>query len=375
MGASASERFINCSGSTALLQTLRVQTTEEEPDYMKEGTAAHEAVAHVLNNPELETWEIAGQKFGDGIVADAEMVTAVDMMVGVSRKLITPAVKVYIEEFLAAPCVHPLMYGRLDFATVSESMANIVSYKHGEGVLVEVEENPQEMYYAYMLLLKHPGVRRVVIRVVQPRAHHPDGPVRRWETTAEHIHEWVHDVLLPAMRNAGQRRACNAGKWCRFCPAKLACPLMGSLFEAASIHDPKAVAKLDDVTLGQSFQLIETVHAYTKALREEVTRRMHLGKKLPGAKFVAGKVNRVWKSGAEEALQVLGEEAYEPPAFKSPAQMEELGPKAKMLVAKWAYKPEAPLSVVLESDRRTEIKRKSLEEQYAHVLKENDAGV
>lgn len=362
---------MNCPGSTALLNALRLPVTDE-PDYQKEGTAAHEAVAHVLSNPDLETWEITGQRFGDNILADAQFVHAVDVMVGKCRKHITPAVKVYIEEPLSAPNVHPLMYGRLDFATVSDSLAVILSYKHGEGILVEVEDNVQEMYYAYMLLLKHPGVRRVVIYVVQPRAFHPDGPVRRWETTAEHICEWVERELVPAMHRAGKDRSFDAGKWCRFCPAKLVCPLMRSLFEAASTHDPKSVVTLEDQALGQSYKLIEAVHSYTKALREETHRRNMLGKKIAGTKVVAAKTNRVWKDGAEDAMRKrFGREAFRAPSLRSPAQMEEVGPDAKMLVKKWAYQPPGGPTTVLESDKRTALRVKSLEEQYAHVLKEN----
>lgn len=368
-GGSAAERFIECVGSSTLVTALGLPPSDE-PDYQKGGTAAHAVLAEVLAIPEMEAWEAAGRRFGDDVVADAEMVAAVDVAVGVCRPLVTPAVKVYIEHFFHIPDVHPEFGGTVDFATVSDSLLNVVDYKHGEGVVVDVEDNPQLMYYAYGLLLKHPEVRRVVLRIIQPRAFHPDGPVRRWETTADHIHEWANEVLIPAMYNVS--KDLSAGKWCRFCPAKLVCPLMTSLFEAASTHDPKSVVTLDDRAIGQSFQLIEAVHSYTKALREETHRRNMLGKKIAGTKVVASKTNRIFKAGAEAAFRKrFGQEAFETPNLRSPAQMEEISSEAKMLVKKWAYTPPGGPTTVLETDRRTALRVKSLEEQYASVLKEN----
>jgi len=363
-GGSAAERFINCPGSVVPLATPNTAPSDEA-DYTKEGTAAHEALALLNNNPDMEAWEIAGRTFGDGIVADPKFVKSVDMAATVCRSLGTMGTR-YVEHFFHNPVVHEDFGGTVDFAVVADSLMNLVEFKNG--VLdVEVEENAQLMYYAYGLLLKHPGVRRVVFRVVQPNGFNPDGPTRRWETTSQHIMEWATSTLIPAMERISAELV--AGEWCRFCPRKLGCPLMRSLFEAAATHDPKSVVTLDDRTLGQSAALAPAVRSYLKALDEEVWRRLDAGKRVALHKLVRAKTNRVWKPGSESIFKArYGAAAFEPAELKSPRQMEEAGPGAKDLVKQWAYTPEGGLTVALESDKRAEIRQKTLAETFAGAI-------
>lgn len=356
---------MNCVGSTTLIKSLGMQSTDE-PDYLKAGTAAHAALAHLLANPDVETWELAGEKFGD-VVADQEMLDAVDVGVRTCRGLTSPGVKTYIEHHISAPEIHAGFFGTVDFATVSESLLNVVDYKHGE-VPVEVEDNPQLKYYAYGLLLRHPAIRRVVLRIVQPRVSYLE-PVRRWETTAEALGDWASKELIPAMDRAGKDKTLNCGDWCRFCPAKLVCPLMRALFEAASTHDPKEVVNLPDAVLGQSYKLVAAAKSYLKALEDETYKRNMAGQVIPGTKLVAMRARRVFKPGADAIFrQRFGAAAMEPAELKSPAQMEQIDPVAKEWVKQWAYAPASGLTLALESDKREGIRPAKPSTTFAEAL-------
>jgi|ERR1700721_2012179 len=356
LGASAAERWLNCPGSVSLLKHLNLGQTDEE-DYQKEGTQAHEVAAQCLRNS-WDAWESG---------ADAEMADAVQVYLDVCRPFTQiPHARVYIEEHLTSAS-HALMYGTVDFASVADSLLNIVDFKYGQGVNVDVEENPQLMYYAYLVLGRHPDVRRVVLRVVQPRIDYAD-PVKRWETTAQHITEWVETQLLPTMRaiGAGAEDQLDAGEWCRFCPAKLVCPLMTGMFGAAVVADPKVLVNLSDTEVGRNYVLVSVVKMYLKALEADVFRRLSSGHLVPGAKLVQKKADRVWKEGAEDALRlgIAAPELYDPATLKSPAQVEALGVWAKGLVKEWAYKPDTGLTAALTTDKRIGVKLKSATEAF-----------
>jgi hypothetical protein len=149
-----------------------------------------------------------------------------------------------------------------------------------------------------------------------------------------------------------------AGKHCRFCPAKLICPIMKGLFAAACLADPKAVGELHDTYLGRDYGKIAAVEQYIRALKEETLRRWMTGEhEIPGTKLVAKKANRVWKPAAPEVIKArLGDAAMEPAELKSPAQVEKMGPDAAALAKEWAYTPQTGLTVAGADDKRAAVK-------------------
>jgi hypothetical protein len=337
----------------ALLKKLELPESDE-PDYRREGTAGHEAAAHCLEKG-CDAWEIIGQKFYETEI-DVEMADAIQVYLDTVRPLLVPHATVLIEQHISSD-EHPLFYGTVDCATIADSLLTVTDLKMGKGVPVEVEWNPQIMYYAYGILAQHPDVRRCVLRVVQPRGFHPDGPVRRWEIDAESLAEWAHKELFPAMRATEFDAHLDAGRWCRFCPAKLVCPVMTGLFKAAMQAGAKETIELTDEYLGRTYQYVDAVKQYLKALEEETYRRLNSGHAVPGTKLVYKKANRVFKPGAEAILAAkYGEKCYKPAEFKSPAEIEKIDGEAVKLVREYAYTPQTGLTVALEKDKRPAVK-------------------
>lgn len=363
LGASAAERWMNCPGSVALLKELELPHTDEA-DYRRDGTAAHGALEKCLKTG-VDAWELAGEKFHD-TEATVEILDAVQVFLDHARPLIAEGAKTYIEFGISSP-LHPLFYGTVDFAIVHENRLVVRDYKHGAGIIVEVEENPQIMYYAYGILRLHPDVETVSLGIVQPRGFHPDGPIRTWEVSAEYIRNWAEMVLLPAMHRTEFDDTLDAGPWCRFCPAKLVCPMLTALFEAACNANPKHIINLSDESIGHSYQYIPPVKSYLKALEEETLRRLMANHTIGGVKLVNKKANRVFKPGAVDALAVLGEDIYTKPEIKSPSQLEELGERAKKLVREWAYTPQTGYTVALETDKRPAVKVQSTAEAFPNA--------
>jgi hypothetical protein len=151
------------------------------------------------------------------------------------------------------------------------------------------------------------------------------------------------------MRATEFDQSLKVGEWCRFCPAKLVCPMLTSLFQAAAVANPKHLPETSDEMIGHNFTLAAGVKHYLKALELEAYNRAMRGHTIPGGKLVHKRANRVWKDGAVElAKQRFGDEAWNPPEFKSPAELEKV-PAAKEWVKEFAFTPTSGLSFVLET--------------------------
>lgn len=371
LGASGAERWMNCPGSIGLLQHIGITDESDEPDYRAEGTAAHELAATCLLMG-TDPWEYSGQAMSNGIVVDPDMVQCVDVYVNAVRQRITHGQKLYVEYGISSP-VHPDFYGTLDAAVIDGLTGRLFDYKHGVGVIVEVEHNPQFMYYAYGLLEQHPELTNFEITVAQPRAFHPDGPVRSWSISAEELRHWAQTVLVPAMDRTSMDHSLDAGEWCRFCPAKLVCPLLNGLFRAAAVANPGVILNLDNERLGREWNYIKGANMYRKALEEEVMRRSMAGQQIPTTKLVLKKADRVFRPGAVDVfISRFGEDAYTKPELKTPAQMEKLGPQAAELVHEYSYTPQTGYTVVAESDKRPAVTIQPLSQTFAGALDNAD---
>ena len=362
---------MHCPGSVTLLQRLSMGESDE-PDYRRDGVRAHEVAASCLNE-KRDAWEFMDEQFGE------EHANAVQSYLDYVRPLIASADSVRVEQRLHRPDLHPLYYGTADLALYfqGEALLDVTDYKHGEGIVVEVEWNPQIMYYAFGLLDTYPDAQRVRLRIVQPRSYHRSGPVREWEISRSELEAWARSELIPAMERTQMDGTLDAGPWCRFCPAKRACPLLVGLFGAAMKYDASQIVDTSDENLGRQYQQIQGVKFLISAIEKETHARLLKGK--PGldkfVKLVAQKANRVWKAGAETVLKArLGVAAYSKPELLSPAATEKLSPDAKAIVKEWAYTPLTGTTVALADDKRPAIKQRTAEEAFATYLSKRGEG-
>lgn len=378
LGASGAERWMNCPGSVALLDALAMPDTDE-PEWTAEGTAMHEAAAHLLTTG-AETWEIAGQEF-HGIVIDAEMGMAIALYVDHVRPLMEDTNTFGVELRAASPETHAQMFGKADLWAIAHRSLIVRDLKGGVGIVVEAYRNPQIMYYSF-LTIDHLERERgyvfddgmlVDLGIVQPRAFHPDGPIRTWETTVGEIKEWVRTTLVPAMDRTAIDNTLTPGEWCRFCPAKLICPMLQGLFEALVKINPAQVINWSDEALDRSYKLLPAAIFAKKAIEEEVFRRANNGVHFESGKLVNKKANRVWKEGASTlAAAEFGEGAFEPAHLKSPPGIEALGPKGKAFVKEYGYTPFTGLTVApRETDPRQEVKPERSSEVLDELLKKS----
>ena len=369
LGASAAERWMNCPGSVGLCKSIVGLPEPADPEYRVEGTAAHAAIAYCLTGSGSDAWEIIGQKF-EGAEVSVEMADAIQIFIDKANALAAGAEATYIEEHLKDPA-NKWAYGTIDFGAIHPGLLSILDFKYGQGVMVETRNNVQMLYYAYLLLLKHPDVRKVSMEIVQPRIFREE-PEEPWVVDAEYVMEWAEKTLIPAMKRTEKDTTLLPGEHCRFCDAKdaLACPALKAAFLKVATAEA-TVAKYPDAALLADWQLRGPVKMHMKAIDDEVMRRL-MDKQMQGngiVKLVNKKANRVWTPEAPEVFRnKLGDAVMNPPEFKSPAEMEKISPEVKKMVREYAYTPQSGFTVAEFDDKRPEAKPKSAVEGFAGAL-------
>ena len=356
LGGSAVHRYMACSASVALINLLhegQEDGDESQEEWTAEGTLAHALGAHCLLNNIPDAFTLMGSE-GMWEAVDWKMAESVQVYLDYVRdRLAVMGGRVAVEERFHTPEIHELMFGTIDaklYSVLHDTHLEIVDYKNGAGVIVNVQKNGQLLFYAGDEVTKNPDLpdeMPVRLTIVQPNAWHPDGRIRYWETTVGAIRQWLVTELVPAMQRTQERDGWffDMGEHCRFCPAKLACPAFANLTHRA----------LTDTTFTRlTAAECDLLQMYIKEYRKQAFNRLMAGAppEEVGAKLVYGKANRQWKDGAEQAVrEALGPLAFTEPELKSPAQLEDVvGGKA--LVARWAYTPDGKPTVVSLEDGR-----------------------
>lgn len=375
LGASGASRWMACGGSVELTKTLAQHDDYSvDPVYRVEGSAAHEAAARCVANGS-DAWELGEETF-EGVKASSLELECIQTYVDFCRSVAKEDDHVFIEHAIGEReenRPHPLFYGTVDFAAFNADRLHIVDFKYGAGVTVAPVNNKQCMYYAYGILLdierEHTQLDRdfpVLITIVQPRTFE-DNPIKNWTTTAGEIFEWAREYLLPKMNDPGT--AYVAGEHCRFCPAKLICPLLKGMFQVAATVNTKWVKDANSIGLGQEWLQIAPVKMYIKALEEEVYNRLNAGAEVTGTKLVQKRAHRVWKDGALEVLtKTWGAQVLTVPELRSPSDVSKLGASASEAVKEWAYIPTTGYTVAAADDAKPGVKMKTAQETFAKFV-------
>lgn len=381
LGGSATHRFMKCPGSVTLSHGIE----DDESEHAARGTAAHK-LGELCLLTARDAWTFTGQEI-EGFVVDKDMADAVQVYVDWIRaqfgRHLANTENTLIEYKFKAPTLHPLYFGGLDFGRVDrvKRELTVVDYKHGMGVVVEVPWNPQCLYYGagIMEALDLWGaIDTVRLVIVQPRGWHYAGPVREWTISAQDLDGWLVDELLPAMDRAMTSDETVSGEHCRFCPVRFrACPqLMKDVEEFMALAETIEKKGADELTNAQVERYLELeaiMKIVSAAAKKTAFNRLQAGATFEKWKLGAAKVNREWKEDAKDALVAkYGDGAWEERKLLSPASVEKL-PEGKAMAARYAFKPEAGLTLVPMSDARPAVNRdtKSLFQPVKKSRKEN----
>lgn len=272
----------------------------------------------------------------------------------------------------------PEAFGTCDCIMIGGDELIITDYKHGKGVPVSAQDNPQMLLYALgALKLYRPiygdMIRRVSTYIDQPRLDSYDGA----SMTVEELLAWGESIKPKAAAAFMGTGEFAPGEWCRFCRAKAKCraranqntaledfkdciPLGRSIpmqteYDATGFKPSNC---LTDEEIGALLVRAEGLVAWYNDLKEYALVACLNGKTIPGWKAVEGRSTRAWtdQDAALEALMAGGVEEtiiYDR-VPKTLAQLEKVIGKQRFgeLVGGMITKSPGKPALAAESDKR-----------------------
>jgi hypothetical protein len=209
-----------------------------------------------------------------------------------------------------------------------ERVLKVPDFKYGFGV-IEVFENWQLVTYTSGLLdtilATNPGLLDsdiwVEMSILQPRAPHPEGPVRKWRVRADQLRQYIniaHDAAVRAwppehMASIVGEPEATAGPHCLHCPARGVCRTAQA---AASkivefVGKSEAVA-LEPHALGVELGVLETafkmMDGRIHALKAQAEAYLRSGKRVPNYAMAPTESRLRWNDGVTAAeILMLGQ--------------------------------------------------------------------
>jgi hypothetical protein len=317
LSPSGAHRWMRCPGSVV----LEAQYPDESSSYAREGTAAHELAALVLEDGDATAQTYVGKRIayndhGEDVQwpITQDMADYVDDYVKLVRERAEGAT-LLVERKL--PIDHITgekgATGTSDVVIIDHANAEIVviDLKYGMGVRVSAEENEQTQLYALGALEEYSVLgdfAHVSMLIHQPRLNH----VSEWTITVEQLLTFAKSASFAAgqcdLARSLDGEDAIAGflspgeKQCRFCKAKATCPALRA--EITEVVGGSSAATLDefsdftpepvDMQTGDNYLPIAMakvgmVEDWCKAVRAEVERRLLAGQNVDGYKLVEGK--------------------------------------------------------------------------------------
>ena len=390
LSPSAAERWINCPASVFLNKDI----PDEGSVYADEGTAAH-TIMELAGKEYFKGFEFDSIKttlalklaemmargpqgkftitdaWADGVINCAHVwLTELDKVCGGFPDYVAFETRVNSVEI-----PNGSMSGTADCLMLVGDTLHVFDYKHGQGVPVSAENNPQLSLYGYMAYMSHIDlpVKNIELHIVQPRADNTNA----WKTSVEHLCTWFDEIVQPQAERVIS--ICETGKYtledftvtksgCRFCKAKAVCPAMTR--EVSTELDLPRVLTVPDSTekLARLLDFKPVAEAYFDAVEKKVFDLLSNGQSVPGFKLVSGRPgNRKWTDSAQ-ALDELKKaklkmsEYYKTPEVISPSQAEKLFKQGVIGERKWQTlqglitRPEGKPTLAAVTDKRPALK-------------------
>ena len=385
LSASSAHRWLACTAAPRFEEQFPNGTS----DYAEEGSLAHSicelyarkhftVMTNRKFNSELKKLQ-AKPHYSDEMLKTAEKYVDYlreKAMSYPTTPYVTFEVKVDFSDYV------PEGFGTCDCVMIGGDTLHITDYKHGKGVEVSAEENPQMRLYALGALKMFApvfgdSIKNVSMGICQPRItddESEDG------MTVEELREWGESIKPRAKEAYDGPGTFCPGEHCRFCKGKAQCRARADQNTAFEDFKDCAIAvkaapelqalspetraviglppMLSDAEIGELLVRAEGLVQWYKDLCEYATQNILNGKEIPGWKVVAGKSNRAFKD-VETAFSKVIEAGYDEALLyeRKPITLtgvESLLGKAKFetLLKDCVHKPLGKPTLVPLSDKR-----------------------
>jgi len=354
LSASSSDRWLHCPPSARLCENYE----DKGSDYAAEGTDAHSLCEFRLKQSlglpaedPIENLSWYNEEMEDCAAAYAAYVT--ELYETAKQTCSDPVVM--IEQRVDFSRWVKEGFGTADCIVITDSVMNICDYKHGKGVEVSAEDNPQMKLYALGALEIFDGIydiEEVRMTIFQPRKSN----ISVAAMAKDDLIRWADTELYQQAELAYEGQGSfSCGEWCRFCKAKAECRERANANMELARFDFVEPALLDDCEIAEILGKVDALSAWAADVKEFALQRAVSGKDWPGWKLVEGRSNRRYfnENAVIAAVTQAGYDPYEKKVLGITAMQKALG-KARFeeLVAPYVEKPQGKPTLVPESDKR-----------------------
>jgi hypothetical protein len=338
--------------------------------YSREGTVAHNLSERCFTG-DLFRPSDALDAVVDGVKIDQEMVDAVNTYIEYVDSLprrhgCTGGCETHYEQTLKIDPVKMSLdrslqlFGTADAIFYKEEVEphprkgerksltiEIVDFKYGKGVPVEIKGNLQLRYYALGFLHKLMGRKKILqnfledkclqicLTIVQPRAKHEDGPIRSEYLFQQDILDFESQLRSAIQHTLDHPDDFVVGSHCRFCPGKEICPTYNQPMqeELTEVDYLKISGNPKDMSPDEFAEILECcdlLEAAIKRHRRYAEKLLESGSKIPGWRLSPTRPTRRWSSEDQlrQHLQTLEFDVQQKAnlAALSPSQLESILP-------------------------------------------------
>lgn len=246
-------------------------------------------------------------------------------------------------------------FGTSDAILISDGTMHVIDYKHGLGILVSAEDNPQMKCYALGALELFDDIYdidTVSMTIYQPRRQN----VSTYEVSKDDLYQWADEVLKPTadLAFAGDGNFL-CGEWCGFCKAKHECRARAEANLLLAQHDFKLPPLLEDSEIEVILSRADELVSWANDIKEYALQQAISGKEWTGWKLVEGRSNRRYtnEDAVSKAVEAAGFDPYEKKLLGITAMQKLLGKsRFEDLLEAYIEKPQGKPTLVPESDKR-----------------------
>lgn len=354
LSASSSDRWLHCPPSARLCESY----DDKGSDYAAEGTDAHALCEYKLRRAlgmeakdptENLTW--FNEEMDD--CANGYVSYVLEQVEYAKQTCADPVV--LIEQRVDFSRWVDSGFGTADCIIIADGTLQICDYKHGLGILVSAEKNPQMQCYALGALELFDGIYdidTVRMTIYQPRRDN----VSTYVLPKDELYRWADELLKPtadlAFTGDGNFLC---GEWCVFCKAKHDCRARAEANIELARYDFKLPPLLTDEEVEEILAHIDDLVSWATDIKEYALQQAISGKEWNGWKLVEGRSNRKYTndSAVADAISKAGFDPFEHKVLGITAMQKLLG-KSRFdeLLAAYIEKPQGKPTLVPESDKR-----------------------
>ena len=368
LSASSAERWMNCTPSARLTEKYEDTTSP----YAAEGTLAHSLSELMLSyqlkfetkkayNASLKVLQ-QHEMYYEGMMEEVEDYTGYVLEQYNAALAKTKDAVILLEERLDYSTYVPEGFGTGDCIIIGDGEMEIIDLKFGKGIEVSPIDNSQLKLYALGAYEKYGfvyGIEKLTMTIAQVRLNN----ISSWTITAAMLEEWVENELKEKAKEAFEGKGQTVpGKWCGFCKVKSTCRERAESnlqFYDSFNNDSRLLSNSEiALILGQA----DDIEKWAKDTQTYALDEALKGTKFAGWKLVEGRSNRKIEDETALATVLMGQgyeeiKIYKPKALEGITNLEKVVGKKKFteLAGTFVIKPQGRPTLVVESDKRTEL--------------------